>query len=349
MGPVEAGIPRTTPASPAPASRRWQALQQASKASPSSTVLGRSTVSPDRGAASLPPRAPVVSWNRTPAPARQSPARSARALSRGPAALSPGRRASPSLPKARSVPVRGPGDLPRLWRLDPEGRPRAPFVPHPGTSGFLPLSSVHLARLGSILRPFTVPSDVRAWRRASQASACERLSRIPSRLEDGPEDGEPAFPHLDRVFLHRVIDRSHLLDLEIPHELPSGPIQSQHHDAIDEKPLVSKELTLPVRRPLHDHETGEFVVPEHLEEVEHPLPHVGRVLHERVERAERVEGEQLEFVAVHLAVVTDHPFDEGEVVRLVVRADDRIDLPEVREVADLHVHRELDAEGLHVP
>src|SRR2546422_2795453 len=53
MGPVEAGIPRTTPASPAPASRRWQALQQASKASPSSTVLGRSTVSPDRGAASF--------------------------------------------------------------------------------------------------------------------------------------------------------------------------------------------------------------------------------------------------------------------------------------------------------
>src|SRR3989442_1469159 len=181
------------------------------------------------------------------------------------------------------------------------------------------------------------------------STCCLVESNSCSRLEDGPEDGEPAFPHLDRVFLHRVIDRSHLLDLEIPHELPSGPVQSQHHDAIDEKPLVSKELTLPVRRPLHDHETGEFVVPEHLEEVEHPLPHVGRVLHERVERAERVEGEQLEFVAVHLAVVTDHPLDEGEVVRLVVRADDRIDLPEVREVADLHVHRELDAEGLHVP
>src|SRR5256886_12125661 len=104
------------------------------------------------------------------------------------------------------------------------------------------------------------------------------------------------------MLLHRVVDRSHLLHLEIPNELAAGSVEAQNHDAIDEKPLVPEELALAVRRSVHDDEGGEFVVAEHLEEVEHPLSHVGRVLHERVERAERIEREELELVTVHLAV-----------------------------------------------
>src|SRR2546426_12734752 len=130
------------------------------------------------------------------------------------------------------------------------------------------------------------------------------------------------------MLLHRVVDRSHLLHLEIPNELATGSIEAQNHDAIDEKTLVPEELALAVRRALHDDEGGEFVVAEHLEEVEHPFSHVARVLHEGVERAERIQGEHLELLTVHFAVVADHPLDERQVVRLVLWADYRIDLPQ---------------------
>src|SRR5437667_454430 len=126
--------------------------------------------------ASSPSRGPAVGWNRIAAPGRRSLARSARVLSRGPASLSLGRRGSPVPPPERSAPVRGPGGLPRSWPPDLGGLPRAPFCPHLGTSGFLPLSSVRRVRLESILRPFMVPSAVRAWRRAPRASAYERTS-----------------------------------------------------------------------------------------------------------------------------------------------------------------------------
>src|SRR3989475_5961426 len=121
-----------------------------------------------------------------------------------------------------------------------------------------------------------------------------------------------------------MVDRSHLLHLEIPNELPAGSVEAQHHDAIDEKPLVPEELALAVRRAFHDDEGGEFVVAEHLEEVEHPFSHVARVLHEGVERAERIQGEHLELLTVHFSGVADHPLAEVLVDSQVLWADYRI-------------------------
>src|SRR3990172_9514614 len=202
-----------------------------------------------------------------------------------------------------------------------------------------------------MLRPSTAPSGwVCARRRASQASACERETGSgTSGFEDRAEDGETTLPDLDRVLLHRVIDGTHLLDLEVPYELPSRAVEPEEDDAVDEEPLVPEELTVSVRAPFHDDERREVVVPQHLEEVEHALPHVVRVLHEGVQRAEGVEGEDLELVSVDLPIVSNHPLDERKIVRLVLRAHDRVNLPEVREVANLHVHGEFDTERLHVP
>src|SRR5712691_12875064 len=121
-----------------------------------------------------------------------------------------------------------------------------------------------------MLRPSTVPSGkVRGFRLAPKASADERTSRIPSRFEDRTHHGDTTFPDLDRVFLHGMLDGAHLLDLEIPDELPSGAIQSKHDDPIDEEPFVPENLALGIRAPLHDHARRQFVVAEHLEEIEH--------------------------------------------------------------------------------
>src|SRR2546429_8204843 len=169
----------------------------------------------------------------------------------------------------------------------------------------------------------------------------------PSRFEDRTEDSESSLADLDRVLLHRMICRTHLLHLQIPDELPPSLVQAEQHNPIDEEALVTEELDLPIRASFHDDEGGELIVSEHLEEVEHPLAHVRRVLHQRVQRPERIQGEDLELVSVDLAIVDDHPLDEGEVVRLVLRADDRVDLPQVGEVADLHVHGKIDANRFH--
>ena len=135
-----------------------------------------------------------------------------------------------------------------------------------------------------------------------------------------------------------MIRRTHLFHLEESDELSPGPIEAQHHDPVDEKSLVPEELALPVRVPLHHDERRQVVVSQHLEEVEHPLAHVVGVFHQGIQGAERIEREHLELVAVDLSIVADHPFDEGQVVRLILRTDNGIDLPQIREVANLHVH-----------
>src|SRR6267143_2658276 len=153
----------------------------------------------------------------------------------------------------------------------------------------------------------------------------------PSRFEDRTQDGKSALATLDRVLLHRMIRRTHLLHLQVPNELASRVVETEQDDPIDEETLVAEELALPIRASFHDDEAREVVVAEHLEEVEHPLAHVRRVLHQRIQRTERVQGENLELVSMDFAVVNDHPLDECEIVCLILRTDDRIDFAQVCE------------------
>src|SRR5437879_3096564 len=117
-----------------------------------------------------------------------------------------------------------------------------------------------------------------------------------SRFEDRTEDGEYSLAALDSVLLNRLHCSKHLLHLQIPDELPPSLVQAEQHNPIDEEALVTEELALPIRASFHDDEGGELIVSEHLEEVEHPLAHVRRVLHQRVQRPERVQGEDFELV-----------------------------------------------------
>src|SRR2546422_7596581 len=96
----------------------------------------------------------------------------------------------------------------------------------------------------------------------------------PSRFEDGTQNGESALANLDRVFLHRMICRTHFLDLQVSNELPSRVVETEQHDPVDKEALVPEELALPIRASFHHDERGELVVAEHFEEVEHPLAHV---------------------------------------------------------------------------
>src|SRR5207247_6030058 len=112
----------------------------------------------------------------------------------------------------------------------------------------------------------------------------------PSRFEDRTEDGESSFADLDRVLLHRMICRTHLLHLQIADELPPSLVQAEQHDPIDEEALVPEELPLPIRASFHDDQAGELIVSEHLKEVEHPLTHIRSVLYQAVRRHEPDNG-----------------------------------------------------------
>src|SRR3989442_11664982 len=119
-----------------------------------------------------------------------------------------------------------------------------------------------------MLRPFTVPSGkVAGFRRAPKASADERTSRVPSGFENRTHHGDATFPNLDRVFLHRMLDGAHLLNLEAPDEFSPRAIQSKHDDPIDEEPFIPENLAVAIRAPVHDHERRQFLVADHLEDV----------------------------------------------------------------------------------
>src|SRR5437764_125526 len=156
-------------------------------------------------------------------------------------------------------------------------------------------------------RAWAAASGIRSTSRAFRASTVKGTwEQLPSRFEDRAEDGESALADLDRVLLHRVVGGPHLLHLQIANELAAGVVESEQHDPVDEEPLVPEELAVAFRIPFHHDERREFVVAEHLEEVEHPLAHVRRVLHQGVQRAERVEREELDLRTVDLPMVRDH-------------------------------------------
>src|SRR5438309_10919931 len=99
-----------------------------------------------------------------------------------------------------------------------------------------------------------------------------------SRFELRTEADKSSLADLDRVLLHRMICRTHLLHLQIPDELPPSLVQAEQYDPIDEEALVPEELALPIRASLHDDQRGDLIVPEHLQGVERTLAHVRRLL-----------------------------------------------------------------------
>src|SRR5207253_10831409 len=99
----------------------------------------------------------------------------------------------------------------------------------------------------------------------------------PSRFEDRTEDGESSFADLDRVLLHRMICRTHLLHLQIADELPPSLVQAEQHDPIDEEALVPEELAFPFRPRSLPTGGGGLVAWKILEELKHRLGIVGGV------------------------------------------------------------------------
>src|SRR5207245_3035882 len=98
-----------------------------------------------------------------------------------------------------------------------------------------------------------VPSGKAAgFRRAPKASAYELTSLIPSGFENRTHHSDATFPNLDRVFLHRMLDGAHLLNLEVPDEFSPGAIQSKHDDPIDEEPFIPENLAVAIRAPFQD-------------------------------------------------------------------------------------------------
>src|SRR5947209_19813651 len=106
-----------------------------------------------------------------------------------------------------------------------------------------------------------------------------------------------------------MLDGAHLLNLEVPDEFSPGAIQSKHDDPIDEEPFIPENLAVGIRAPFHDPARRQFVVAEHLDEIEHSFSNIARVLHEASERSNGVEFKEYEVVTVELTVMSDRAFD----------------------------------------